>query len=92
MSKVVEFDPSKRQIANQFIEFKKLLESIPPEKVSEMIVYVKTDNETEDGKLYAWAYAPTWDMIGRMQNFLREIEIELYMGDFLDDEDEDEID
>lgn len=87
MSKIVEFDPSKRQIVQQLEFFKKMMSEIAPDQVAEIMFYVKT----EDEKIHCAAYGPTWEMTGRLKTFLHELEIELYATDFLDESMEDEL-
>lgn len=85
MPKIVEFDPTKRELQEQFDAFKKLLEAVKPEELTELMVYVRT----KDDKVQLRCYAPSYEMVGRLKMFLTEINLELYYADFIDQDEED---
>lgn len=89
MSKIVEFNPNKRDTIKKFETMKQIMDKVDPEKITEMLVFIKTTDEDTGNAV--WAYGPTWAMIGQLSVFLEELKLELYAEDFLDSEDEDEL-
>lgn len=89
MSKIVEFDAARRDITKKFDELKNILAKTDPEKISQFIIYIKTGEHKKDVK--CWAYNPDWEMTGQVQMFIEEIKLELYAEDFLDSDDDTEL-
>jgi len=86
MSKIVDFNPSKRETIKQFEMIKEIIDKVEPEKITEMVIFIKTSDENVGNAVLA--YGPTWATIGQLSMFLEELKLELYTEDFLDLEDD----
>ncbi len=80
MSKVIQFSTDKRHQIKALEEFKNYVNSLTADEIKGAVFYLEKDDRlTADMAVYA----PTYELTGRLREFLNEINLELYVGEYL---------
>lgn len=82
MANIIKFNPNRKETCEQYKILLKLLNDINSEKVTNILFYIKMEGDDEA----VTCYSPTWEMTGKLREFLNEISLELYVHSFGDSE------
>lgn len=86
MANIIKFNPTRKETCEQYKTLLKLLNELNSEKVTNILFYIKLEGDDEA----VTCYSPSWEMTGKLREFLNEISLELYVQSFGDTEGVDE--
>lgn len=84
MGSIVKFRPKAKEISKEFRAMLDQLNDIKEDDLEGFCFYLKFKGDDEN----LTCFSPTWEMTGKLREFLNEINLELYIGSFAMDDSE----